>query len=128
MDSGDKASNKAQAVAHKYALLQVFCIPTDDLKDPEYDNHELKPITKEPSKPAAPKAEPTYSNTPYSETTIKRVKDCKKNGKIGKECLKSYIADYNKANKTTFVEIADFDDKNINKLIDFIDKIPPQGV
>lgn len=41
MDSGDKASNKAMAVAHKYALLQVFCIPTEESKDPENDSHEL---------------------------------------------------------------------------------------
>lgn len=39
MDSGDKASNKAMAVAHKYALMQVFCIPTEDAKDPEHDDH-----------------------------------------------------------------------------------------
>ena len=35
MDSGDKASNKAMAVAHKYALCQAFCIPTQYQKDPE---------------------------------------------------------------------------------------------
>lgn len=40
MDSADKASNKAMAVAHKYALLQAFSIPTEDQpgneKDPDY--------------------------------------------------------------------------------------------
>lgn len=40
MDSGDKASNKAMAVAHKYALLQIFAIPTEDPKDPEIDSPE----------------------------------------------------------------------------------------
>lgn len=40
MDSGDKASNKAMAVAHKYALMQIFSIPTEDAKDPENDSHE----------------------------------------------------------------------------------------
>ncbi len=40
MDSGDKDTNKAMAVAHKYALLQAFCIPTDEQKDPEKDTHE----------------------------------------------------------------------------------------
>jgi len=43
MDSGDKASNKGMSVAHKYALLQVFCIPTDDAKDPENESHEVAP-------------------------------------------------------------------------------------
>lgn len=42
MDSGDKASNKAMSVAHKYALLQAFMIPTDEPKDPENDSHELE--------------------------------------------------------------------------------------
>lgn len=35
MDSGDKASNKAMAIAYKYALFQVFCIPTEDMTDPD---------------------------------------------------------------------------------------------
>lgn len=52
MDSGDKASNKAMAVAHKYALLQLFAIPTEDAKDPEYDSHQLAP------KPSQPKPAP----------------------------------------------------------------------
>lgn len=40
MDSGDKSSNKAMAVGHKYALLQAFCIPTQDLDDPDAEVHE----------------------------------------------------------------------------------------
>lgn len=35
MDSGDKASNKAMAVAMKYAMFQVFCIPTEEMQDPD---------------------------------------------------------------------------------------------
>lgn len=35
MDSGDKATNKAMAIAHKYAILQAFCIPTEDMDDPD---------------------------------------------------------------------------------------------
>ena len=45
MDSGDKASNKAMSVAHKYALLQAFAIPTEDAKDPENDSPEPLPKT-----------------------------------------------------------------------------------
>lgn len=37
MDSGDKASNKAMAIAYKYALFQVFCIPTEDMDEPDAD-------------------------------------------------------------------------------------------
>ncbi len=42
MDSGDKAGNKAMSVAQKYALIQIFSIPTDDPKDPENDGHNVK--------------------------------------------------------------------------------------
>ena len=43
MDSGDKASNKALAIAFKYACFQVFCIPTEELKDPDSESHEIVP-------------------------------------------------------------------------------------
>ncbi len=53
MDSGDKATNKAMAVAHKYALLQTFCIPTEDMPDPDSEVHSVMP-KEEPKQP--PKA------------------------------------------------------------------------
>lgn len=40
MDSGDKATNKAMAIAMKYVLFQVFCIPTDEMKDPDSETPE----------------------------------------------------------------------------------------
>ena len=40
MDSGDKATNKAMAIAMKYALFQVFCIPTEERKDPDGESPE----------------------------------------------------------------------------------------
>lgn len=43
MDSGDKASNKAMSVGHKYAILQMLAIPTDEPKDPEIDSPEVAP-------------------------------------------------------------------------------------
>ena len=51
MDSGDKASNKAMAIALKYAFFQVFCIPTEEMKDPDAETPE--PST--PAKAAIPK-------------------------------------------------------------------------
>ena len=42
MDSGDKASNKAMAVAHKYFFIQLLCIPTEEGSiDPENDSPEV---------------------------------------------------------------------------------------
>lgn len=43
MDNGDKASNKGMSVGHKYALLQAFCVPTREAKDPENDSHDIEP-------------------------------------------------------------------------------------
>lgn len=45
MDSGDKATNKAMAIAMKYALCQTFCIPTEDEDDPEKETTEENPKT-----------------------------------------------------------------------------------
>ena len=39
MDSGDKATNKAMAIAFKYACFQVFCIPTEEISDPDAESH-----------------------------------------------------------------------------------------
>lgn len=45
MDSGDKATNKAMSIAFKYACFQVFCIPTEEMKDPDAECHEVAPKT-----------------------------------------------------------------------------------
>ena len=39
-DAGDKAANKALAIAHKYAFIQLFCIPT---WEPENDPDAVSP-------------------------------------------------------------------------------------
>lgn len=41
MDSGDKATNKAMSIAFKYACFQVFCIPTEEMKDPDAEVHTV---------------------------------------------------------------------------------------
>ena len=69
MDSGDKAANKAMSVAHKYALLQAFCIPTADIKDPETENHEVTE-EKKTMKPAAKEKEKPTNGKPEAEQKI----------------------------------------------------------
>ena len=39
MDTADKASNKALAVAYKYACFQIFCIPTEEIGNADPDNY-----------------------------------------------------------------------------------------
>ncbi len=56
MDSGDKATNKAMSIAFKYACFQVFCIPTEEMVDPDAECHEVSPKTAQ--KPANVDAKP----------------------------------------------------------------------
>lgn len=60
MDSGDKATNKAMAIAHKYALFQIFCIPTEDAVDPDAESHQTvaKATEEQLSKLAVLESEP----------------------------------------------------------------------
>jgi hypothetical protein len=52
MDSGDKASNKAMSVAMKYAMFQLFCIPTEEMVDPDSETPpESKPLLADALKP-----------------------------------------------------------------------------
>lgn len=51
MDRGDKSINKAMSAAFKYALFQVFCIPTEEMVDSEQDSPAVSD-----RKPAAQKS------------------------------------------------------------------------
>jgi len=79
MDTGDKAGNKAMSVAHKYALLQVLLIPTDEPKDPENESHQLNGTPKNQVKAKKTKNQPekgheeidtsdTFRNIPLVKT------------------------------------------------------------
>jgi hypothetical protein len=41
LDSGDKATNKAMSAALKYALIQTFSIPTEDMVDGDLTSPEI---------------------------------------------------------------------------------------
>lgn len=66
MDSGDKATNKAMSIAFKYACFQVFCIPTEEMVDPDSEVHNVAPA-KAPD-PAEPKK--------ASSKQIEAIKSC----------------------------------------------------
>lgn len=68
MDSGDKATNKAMAIAMKYALFQVFCIPTDEMKDPDSETPE--PSTKKTPEQLTTKKTVVKQNNEDGEKTI----------------------------------------------------------
>lgn len=43
MDSGDKATSKALSIAMKYAMFQIFVIPTEEMPDPDATIDQLAP-------------------------------------------------------------------------------------
>ena len=74
MDTGDKASNKALSVGLKYALLQVFCIPTEDEKDPDAQSPEPQAGSMKPA--PAKKAPAKFAFEPKGgETTSAEKKE-----------------------------------------------------
>ena len=83
MDSGDKATNKAMAIAFKYACFQVFCIPTEEMTDPDGESHELDGEKTSGNKEVADKA---------TEAQIKAIKTiCEKNN----QSVEKLFAHYN---------------------------------
>ena len=71
MDSGDKASNKAMSSAFKYACFQTFCIPTEEMKDPDAET--------------PPPSTPVYATDQMRDTFLA---ECKRIGKPAKVILK----------------------------------------
>lgn len=71
MDSGDKASNKAMSSAFKYACFQVFCIATEEVKDPDAET--------------PPPSTPVYATDQMRDTFLA---ECKRIGKSAKAVLK----------------------------------------
>jgi len=64
MDSGDKGSNKAMSVAMKYAMFQLFCIPTEEMKDPDADVYkDILPKGQQKTQKAPENAHVTMART-----------------------------------------------------------------
>jgi len=82
MDSADKSSNKAMSAALKYALLQIFCVPTEANEDADATTHDVRP--RQPAKPAAtrPQAVPPAADAAPSPTVFWQLQ---KAGNVPKE-------------------------------------------
>jgi hypothetical protein len=121
MDSGDKATNKAMAIAHKYALLQTFLIPTEEQKDPDYETHEVaprKPVISKPVIPAKPAPAPAAKELPqnaldmlYSMMTTNRLAEADILAFCASKGMQA--PDY----------VADLPDKAVNRLIDIFGEV-----
>ena len=84
MDSGDKSANKAMSVAMKYAMFQLFCIPTEEMKDPDADCYtDIQPRGTKPAKkketakpePEPAKPEPAADHSPATAPAAEQKAD-----------------------------------------------------
>ena len=97
MDSGDKASNKALSIAFKYACFQLFCIPTEEMKDPDAetppDSIKDNDTDVEITTPEAPP--PTnYKPSGVTEKQIKRLYAISKSANVTDDTLKRLMFKY----------------------------------
>lgn len=76
LDSGDKATNKALSAALKYALIQTFSIPTEDMAEADLDSPEMgravKPVYIKPT--PTPTAGASVTSTSGPETPDNSIK------------------------------------------------------
>jgi len=106
MDSGDKASNKAMAIAFKYACLQTFCIPTEDMPDPDANTPE-KITPKAKTTPPAQKPLPPKNGkpTPQDELTCLKSEAWNLIQRLPQEKQADWINSCKGANMATLKEI-----------------------
>lgn len=87
MDSGDKGSNKCISVALKYVLFNMFLIPTEEMKDPDAESHDVAPKTKAITKtnPVTPPPAPVEYNKAKCEAELQKITTKAEMGKYWKE-------------------------------------------
>lgn len=116
MDSGDKATNKAMAIAMKYALFQVFCIPTEEMKDPDSE-------TPEPSTKKNENIEKTQNvdNSTISNTFIEAFKNWIQNHKIASDVV------FNTLNEFGYKDIKDIKNKDYKAIVNKLNSMIQEG-
>ena len=109
MDSGDKATNKAMSIAFKYACFQTFCIPTEEMVDPDAECHEVAPKKESPKK-EEPKTEAVNENAFVSAVQVKALKSRMEKEKISEDMIKQLykVDDLSKLTLTMYKNIIDF--------------------
>jgi hypothetical protein len=77
LDSGDKATNKALSAALKYALIQTFSIPTEDMAEADFESPEIgtaKAITVTETSTVEVKPAPTPAVEPMKKSSFRKPK------------------------------------------------------
>jgi len=75
LDSGDKATNKALSAALKYALIQTFSIPTEDMAEADFESPVIGVTTAVTETTMANvQASPTPVVEPLKKSSFRKVK------------------------------------------------------
>lgn len=114
MDSADKSSNKAMSVAYKYAMFQIFSIPTEEMADPDADTPP-ESTPKQAAKP--PESTPKADNKAARNNAWTALATAL--GKTNKEmsaCVNSLI----QANLAPNKPLAEYTDSEYGNLLDGI--------
>jgi hypothetical protein len=77
LDSGDKATNKALSAALKYALIQTFSIPTEDMAEADFESPEIgtaKAVTVTETSTVEVKPAPTPAVEPMKKSSFRKPK------------------------------------------------------
>ena len=127
MDSGDKATNKAMAIAHKYALLQTFLIPTEEQKDPDYETHEIvpakaitKPVIAKPVIPAKAAPAPTPAAKEMPQNALDMLFSMMTTNRLEEDDILAFCA--SKGMKAPEY-VSDLPDAAVNRLIAIFDEV-----
>lgn len=101
-DSGDKSSNKAMSAAQKYALLQIFCIPTEGDNDTENHSPEWAAPAQPQQRPAQNRAQKQQEPKPETKPEPKPEKLCKQCDKptTGDLCSKDCVIAFKAAKES----------------------------
>lgn len=113
MDSADKGTNKAMAVALKYALMHAFSVPTEEMVDPDASSPD--PVAK-PKQQAAPPA--GEGPKPASDKQIKMIQAlCRE-----QEVPAGQLQRIEERNVTGWTS------KDASACIEYLTKLPKKGV
>ena len=139
MDSGDKATNKAMSIGYKYACFQVFCIPTEEMKDPDAEIHEPAPKDAknkaDKSKSATPPKQeqpaatpPPTTNTPeqMADVAHQKINDIKLST-IRKELDRTGVQESAICKRYGFAKLEDCTEELFVKVMSALKKTPDKG-
>ena len=105
MDSGDKATNKSMAIAMKYALFQVFCIPTEEMAKDDPDGES--PVVKKKTFRQEPTKEQTEESPKLSAEQMKILIQTQEKYRVSYERFMEILREHG-YNRLEDVLIADF--------------------